>query len=264
MTHLISLLISPLGTSLLLGGLAWWGLRFRWPRLSRWLVTTAVLWLWFWAMPWASVALRFQLEQQHPSRGLQDLPAAEAIVVLGGALDPPRIGRPEMDFGSAADRLWYAARLYHAGKAPLIVLSGGGDPAVSLMSEAQAMRTVLTTLGVPAAAMLLDAESANTRQNAANTAVLLRQRGRNHILLVTSALHMERARQHFAAQGLKVEVAPTDFEATPEPLKLVHLLPDAEALTGSAGAFKELAGQWVNRLIGDVLARPVQAVPTSS
>lgn len=249
MMPFVSLLMSPMGTSMLLGSLAWWGARFRWLRLSRWLGTTAVLWLWLWSTPWASLGLRYQLEQQHPSRGLQNVPTADAIVVLGGVLAPPQLGQPDINLGGAADRLWYAARLYHAGKAPLMVLSGGSDPAVSLMPEAEAMRVVLMTLGIPSAAMLLEVESANTRQNAANTAALLRQRGPNHVLLVTSALHMERARQHFVAQGLKVAVAPTDFEATPVPLKLVHLLPDSEALTGSERAFKELAGQLLNRLL---------------
>jgi uncharacterized SAM-binding protein YcdF (DUF218 family) len=104
------------------------------------------------------------------------------------------------------------------------------------------MRTVLQDFGVPPSATLLEEASRNTRENATMTAALLRQRGIDRILLVTSALHMERARRHFVAEGLSVEPAPTDFEAVPEVEGVLRFLPDAESLLGSARAFKELVG----------------------
>jgi uncharacterized SAM-binding protein YcdF (DUF218 family) len=105
------------------------------------------------------------------------------------------------------------------------------------------MRTVLQDFGVPPSATLLEDASRNTCEDAVMTATLLRQRGIDKILLVTSALHMERARRHFVAEGLAVEPAPTDFEAVPEVEGVLRFLPDAESLLGSARAFKELVGQ---------------------
>lgn len=242
----VTLLISPLGTTLLLGGLALLAALRRQSRWSLGLGLAALVWLWLWSMPVASLWLRAQIEQQHPARSVQELPMAQAIVVLGGGVSPPQPERREANLGSAADRLWFAARLYHAGKAPLLVLSGG-RPLMSLISEAEAMRSVMQDFGVPTAATLLESASRNTRENAALTAALLRQRGIDHILLVTSALHMERARRHFVAEGLRVVPAPTDFEAVPEVEGVLRFLPDAEVLFGSARAFKEIVGTWSMR-----------------
>jgi len=50
-------------------------------------------------------------------------PQADAIVLLGGGLSgarPPE--RPGFDLGSAADRVWYAAALFKAGKASWVLV----------------------------------------------------------------------------------------------------------------------------------------------
>jgi uncharacterized SAM-binding protein YcdF (DUF218 family) len=51
--------------------------------------------------------------------------------------------------------------------------------------------------------MLLETRSRNTRENARYSAQLLDARKMHHILLVTSALHMERAMGEFSAQGCR-------------------------------------------------------------
>ena len=166
-------------------------------------------------------------------------------MVLGGSVNPPETPGGVVDLGSGADRVWQAARLYKAGKAPLIVLSGGSDPDYSVMTEAEAMQIFLRDLGVPDSAMLLETESRNTQQNAENSARLLHGRGLHRILLVTSALHMERALGQFERQDLEVIPAVTDREAGSPPPRPWRYLPDAEALSASARALKELVGQWV-------------------
>jgi uncharacterized SAM-binding protein YcdF (DUF218 family) len=199
-------------------------------------------------MPVMSHWLTNQIENQFPQVPIASVAPAQAMVVLGGAVSPPMIGHTEIDLKSAADRVWYAARLFHAGKAPLVLLSGGGDLERQAFSEARAMAAFLQDLGVPAQAIVMEETSRNTRQNAAFSAALLKARGIEHILLVTSALHMPRALALFNAQGLQVTPAPTDFEASQEPPPgLLAWLPDAGALNGSALAMKELVGLWVER-----------------
>ena len=167
-------------------------------------------------------------------------------MVLGGAVSPPSGSLTEVHLTSVADRVWFAARLFHAGKAPLLLLSGGSDPQRHAYSEARAMATFLSDLGVPEQAMLFEETSRNTRQNAVFSATLLRARGIDRILLVTSALHMPRAVALFTAQGLQVIPAPTDFEASqPPPPGVLAWLPDALALDASGRAMKELVGKWV-------------------
>lgn len=106
------------------------------------------------------------------------------------------------------------------------------------------MAVFLQDLGVPSQAIALEELSRNTRENAAFTAGLLRARGIDHVLLVTSALHMSRALALFAAQGLQVMPAPADFETHAQvPSHAGVVTPDAGALDASARAFKELLGK---------------------
>jgi len=240
-------LISPLGTALALGVLAVLLGAFGKRRAALRLGSLALAWLWLWSLPVASMWLRGQVEEDFPPMPLQTLPSAPAIVVLGGAIDPPRRPGDLPDLEAAADRVWHAARLYHAGKAPLLVLSGGSDRSVSATSEAEAMRVLLRDLGVPDEAMLLESESRNTRENARFTAEKLRERGIDRVLLVTSALHMHRALRHFDAESLQVIPAATDHEARQVP-PWQRWLPDTGALDGSGRAMKEIVGRFANDL----------------
>jgi uncharacterized SAM-binding protein YcdF (DUF218 family) len=238
--------ISPLGTALALGVLALLlarsgrrGLR----RAGYAAGAFAVAWLWFWSMPIASGWIRGPLEDAAGARAIDGLPTAPAMVVLGGAVEGARAPwRLYPDLRSSSDRLWHAVRLYRAGKAPLLVLSGGtvnpGEPA-----EADAMREFLVDMGVPASAMLLERQSRTTTENAADTARLLQPRGIRKILLVTSALHMRRARGLFERAGFEVVPAPTDYEVVQRPFRLLDVMPDTEALDGSGRAIKEIVGR---------------------
>ena len=238
-------LLSPLGAALCLAALA---LLLAWRRRLRGsmaLALLALVWLWLWSTPVLSLWLRSTVEDEFAQAPMATLPQAQALVVLGGALAPPSGKSTEIDLLAAVDRVWYAARLFHAGKAPLLLLSGGSDPRAAY-SEARAMAVLLQDLGVPAQALLLEEMSRNTRENATFSAALLKARGTQHILLVTSALHMPRALALFAAQGLQVVPAPTDFEGSQLPPPGIQAwLPDALALDGSGRAMKELVGKWV-------------------
>lgn len=245
-SQLVTALVSPLGTALLLWTLCLL-LISRHRRLGLALGMLGLAWLLLWSTPLASDALRGAIERQAGPRLLTEAPVNAVAVVLGGGISGPRQPeRPDPDLGASADRVWHAARLYHAGKARHLLLSGGtvrtGDG-----SEAEAMRQFLLDLGVPGSAIWLEQDSQNTAANAERTADWLRQRGIARITLVTSALHMPRARAAFERTGLQVDPAPTDFEVIPLPLDLQSLLPDAGALNGSARAMKEMVGRWAGR-----------------
>jgi uncharacterized SAM-binding protein YcdF (DUF218 family) len=103
----------------------------------------------------------------------------EAIVVLGGGVRPavPPL-QPDPDLGSAADRVWLAARLYRQGLAPKIIVSGGNILAqyggVPASSEAAGMIRFLTDLGVPESAIVSEAQSINTLDNIQRVRALCR------------------------------------------------------------------------------------------
>lgn len=239
-------LISPLGSALFGGLLALiLGLTGR-QRLAMGLGVLSLAWLWVWSLPVASHAVRGYLEDQHPAMNASAMPEAGAIVVLGGGTSPLSYGEPYPNLGAASDREWHGARLYQAGKAPLLVLTGGHDPQYRATSSAETMRRFMSALGVPDSAMLLEERSRNTTQNAEFTANVLAGQGISRILLVTSALHMPRSKALFEAQGLEVIPAATDHEVRPLPAWR-NWLPDTNALDGSSRAIKEVVGRLVGR-----------------
>lgn len=140
----------------------------------------------------------------------------EAIVVLGGGIMPavpPELPFP--DLNESADRIWYAARLYHQGVAPRIIVSGGGFLArtnEAATTEAVAMRLFLVDLGVPPEAIVSEGRSINTIENLREVRRLV---GEGRVALVTSAFHMPRALRIAAREKLAVSAFPTDFRALP-------------------------------------------------
>ncbi len=85
-----------------------------------------------------------------------------------------------------------AVRLYQDDWSRAIIFSGAAlDP--NGPSNARAMATRARSQGVPAATITLDEASTNTRENAADVAAIVRQRGYHSLILVTSPYHQRRA-----------------------------------------------------------------------
>ena len=249
LAKLVAWMVSPLGTALLLVGLAallaWWPRR---RRAAAGLAAAGTVWLLLWSSAPVSDALRGWIEDQAGPRTVAEVPLTEFAVVLGGSLSTPRPPRrPDPDLGMSSDRIWHAARLYHAGRVRRLLLCGGSATPGARSAESDSMRRLLLDLGVPDSAMLLERTSTTTATNAEHAAVMLRALKVDTVVLVTSALHMPRARANFERVGLVVHPAPTDFEVVDEPLDLDRLLPQARSLDGSARAFKELLGRAVGR-----------------
>jgi len=215
-------------------------------RLGSVVLAFALLWLVVFSTPVVSHKLRATLEVQFPPLEVGALSQAQAIVVLGGVMRAPEAAGHMPDLGPASDRVWHAARLFHADRAPIVLLSGGANLNVSIHSEAESMRTFMSALGVPTDAMVLEGLSRNTRQNAKFTADILRPMGINKIILVTSALHTRRAVALFEKQGFTVIPAATDHEARTR-FDWTDFLPEASALDGSARAIKEMVGRLAGR-----------------
>lgn len=239
-------LISPLGSALFGSTLALILGLFGRRRLAFTLCVLSVIWLGFWSLPISSYWVRGYLENQYPPVNVEAMPTVGAIVILGGGVSPLNYGERYPNLGAASDREWHAARLFHAGKAPLIILSGGHDPNYSATPSAEAMRRVLVALDVPNEDLLLEESSRNTSQNAQYTASILGDRGIDRVLLVTSALHMPRSVPLFEQEGLEVVPAATDHEVRPLPAWRLWL-PDTNALDGSSRAIKEVVGRLVGR-----------------
>ena len=247
-SKLLTLVIYPLTLCLLLVPLGLL-LRRRWPRLGMVFCVVGLGWLLLWSLPVPSSLFAASLENQNPQLAPADLPVVDAIVVLGGGIREDALG---VNLNLAADRVWFGAKLFHAGRAPLVILSGGSSEELgTIWPEARAMAAFITDLGVPESALMLESESRTTRENAIDTQRLLQARGLHRILLVTSAQHMPRALATFRKLGIDAIAAPTDFESSPPTGSwLLYWMPDSAALERSSRALKEYVGLWIYRLRG--------------
>ena len=165
----------------------------------------AAAWAWLCAAPAFAMWLQQGLQGQYPPRLAASYPTAQAIVVLSGS-DFPRSSRRRRADAAAAPitRVGFGLRLYQAGDAPVILLSGGEGGALR-------MARVLRRQGVPASALRTEIRSDSTHQNALYSAMMLKRENRQRILLVTSAMDMPRAIASFRRQGLTVVPAPVPY-----------------------------------------------------
>jgi uncharacterized SAM-binding protein YcdF (DUF218 family) len=196
----------------------------------------AVAFLWVASSPvFANWAIG-RLEATYPPvAAMEDVPKADAIILLGG---------------KSPARILTAGVLYRAQKADLIVITGGNLPwSARLVPEAEEMAELLVGLGVPRQALVLDAASRNTRENALNTAAIFRSHGLTSGLLVTSGAHMPRALAVFRQAGLQATPVATDLRAERYE-GFLDLLPDAMALEKTTTAVKEWIGLAAYRVRG--------------
>ncbi|NQX88869.1 MAG: YdcF family protein [Halioglobus sp.] len=246
--QLLALLVYPLNLSLLLAviGLLIWSLG--WVRSGFYTVVVAVLWLYICSTANFSYFLMGKLEDNFPPQSMTEIEEVDAIVLLGGALrgDTKMGNMPDMN--QYADRLVHAVALYKQGKAKHVVLAGGSAP--GSRSEAELMQDVLTVMGVPEDAFILEDQSRNTHDNAVNSAQLLADRGMHRILLVSSAFHMPRAYALFKKQGLEVIAAPTDYQQVKLTSTLPSGIPGVKNLVRTTEALHEIVGYQVYRLRG--------------
>jgi uncharacterized SAM-binding protein YcdF (DUF218 family) len=237
----------------LLAGLLAWLLGFtRLRRTARTLALLALVVLYVTSTPAFANWLASRLEWSVPSVPIEAAPTADVAVLLGGVLRQPLPPRTEADFSDAVDRVLTAARLYREGKVATILVSAGNIPWLAAVApEADLIADFLVELGVPREAIVVETESRNTRENAVNSAAIMAARGWTTGLLVTSALHMPRAAETFAAAGLDLRPVPTDFRTRmPVVDSALDFLPDAGALALTTEAVKEFIGRLVYRLRG--------------
>ena len=250
LSKLVPIVLYPLGLAIVLALFALIFGRFR--RLSRAALLLAIVLLWLASMPVTANLLALRWEAAYPPVAAANLPEADAIVVLGGFVGQPLPPQIVPDLSGGVDRLFEAARLFHAGKAAHVVVSAGNLPWHEIVApEAHWIGGFLGELGVPAAAVVLESKSRNTRENADFTAPILHDRGWRSVLLVTSADHMRRAMATFRKAGIEATAAPADFQGhTPLFDSLLDFLPSADALAETSNVLKEMIGLVYYRLRG--------------
>ncbi len=247
------LFIHPLGFAWLVIGL--WLIRRLWKRelRSAWLPGIAWLGLTFFTCTPLTSLLLLSLEDQYPSVKIEDAPTADAIICLGGGAAPSLHEPAQVNFNNSVDRMTSALGLLAVGKAPILIITGGGyeqegvmhseaDAAVAYLKETLKLPQNIESLGV-----CLD-----THDEALKISAMAKERGWKRVLLVTSAAHMPRSVAVFAKAGVKVDPIPCDYLSSFKNIgdrKWIHL-PSLSSNQGIAAWIHEVLGLVVYRLRG--------------
>lgn len=241
---LIASLVLPIGLAVVLLLLAAVAVLRGRTRLGAGMVVLVAVALWLVSTQRVAGALMERVEDRYPPVPVGRSPTADAILVLSGGVRPARAPGLRADAGPSAERVIHAARLYRAGKAPVVIASGGRhDRRPGVAPDAEAMADLLVELGVPRDAILLEARSRTTHENCALTKPILDQHHIHSVLLVTSAIHMRRALATCRSAGIDAAPSPTDFEAPSRPTGgIMSWRPDSGALDRSSRTIWEILG----------------------
>ena len=140
-----------------------------------------------------------------PLRVIDTPQVSDAVVVFAGG-----VGESGRAGGGAQERIGMAVSLYNAGMAPRLIISSGY---VFALREAEVMKAVAISEGVPPEAIVLEERAANTYENVVFTNAILAAHNWKRIALVSSPYHMRRALLTWKKVAPEVEVI-----ATPPPM----------------------------------------------
>jgi uncharacterized SAM-binding protein YcdF (DUF218 family) len=211
-------------------------------RIGKFMRHGSVVLLYFLSSGAGAWLLAHPLESLEPVLDAKAAAQAQAIVVLtaGRIKHSPEYGGRATPDHIALKRMAYGAHLARATGLPLLVTGGLLSDAPDDEPLALGMQRVFENdFGIPV--RWLENASRNTAENARFSATMLRRDGVRHIILVTDALHMRRARAAFEREGLAVTPGPT-FNATPDRIDWRLLLPTMDNLGRSHYALYEWLG----------------------
>jgi uncharacterized SAM-binding protein YcdF (DUF218 family) len=251
--HLLLSLIEPIGfiwlCLLVLTATLWW------KRQRRFALATGFLAVFVTVIGSTSLPGRIllgSLERPYAGIQLDALPAADAIVLLGGGAAASRYEANGVHVTPSGDRIVMAHALFRMGKAPVMLLGGSESKLDGVVHfESEIVRELLVTWGVPKEAMIPLASNADTHDEALKVRALAAEHGWRRFLLVTSANHLRRASATFRAQGLEVIPVPCNFLTTISTAPAPR--PPGFAVPGNDGFVK--MATWMHEEIGYFIYR---------
>lgn len=217
------------------------------------LIWAGIVLLWLSSTPFVSHLMIRVVEGETVRDSAIDALPADAIVVLSwGRIVAP--GHAAISEWGDADRFFGGVELFKAGKAPLLVFTGGRLPwePKTARLEGEILSDYAKLLGIPAECVVTTSAVMNTAEEAGAVAALLANRPMKsasrhtaaRVLLVTSAFHMTRSQQLFERAGLKVVPFPVDFQVSVGgALSVIDFLPNARALSQTEMAWREMYGR---------------------
>jgi uncharacterized SAM-binding protein YcdF (DUF218 family) len=183
------------------------------------------------------------IEGTAPRQTPNNVSNAEAIVVLSGMINQVKSTNGVYPEWGDPDRFFAGLDLFKSGKAPKIIFTRGKMPwDKSKITEGDILKKFALGYGVPDSAILLTDNVENTADEAKAVEKLLGKW--RHIILVTSAFHMPRAKQNFESQDFIVQPFRVDYKVDQlNGLTFMDFLPDADSFRLLNTGYRELIGR---------------------
>ncbi len=248
MSKLLPILVMPLTTSLALL-IACYLLRRTHKTISQLAGSVGFVCLLLFSTPIVSDRLVISLESQYVYAESQDSPPFDIVILLSGGINAKGLHRPSTQLGPGADRLRMAHRIYMNNKTDLIWLAGEYPTEPKGKDSPPHSVDLLESWGIPKNAILGEAKSRNTFENAREFSKTAVRNGWDSFALITSASHMPRAMQQFRSHGLEPIPIPSDHWIKEYDYSILKFIPQAEALNNSSKAIREYLGILVYALV---------------
>jgi uncharacterized SAM-binding protein YcdF (DUF218 family) len=173
-------------------------------------------------------------------------------IVLGGGMMRAGYGYRT---GETADRFIQPLLLYKQGKIKRILITGGNvnikGLKIDATQESKKVKEVLISMGVDEIDIYLEEKARNTHENAVNTKKMLQPYFGEKMLLVTSAMHMPRAKACYEKEGFKIDVYPADIKKKDTYTGILDkIIPEERNLTKIAELIREVAGFVIYKIVG--------------
>ena len=155
---IVGYIVSPTGFSIVLVAAAVLARVLGRRRLAGWAIVLALANFWIWSTPWMTQRMGAALESEFLVDGrvpsVESLPQSDVIKLHGGGMGSNTNASPYAEMWTSADRVWHAARIWKAGKAPRIFVTCDSDI------------ELLTDLGVPRSVIDNASTARNTEEEA--------------------------------------------------------------------------------------------------
>ena len=189
-----------------------------------------------------------------PSIKISSVKKHDIGIVLGGMAEFDRNSN-RLSLRRGGDRIWQGLNLYYEQKINQVLISGdNGYITDKGLHEADQFKKNLLLFKFPKKDLIIETNSRNTYENAVETFKVLQK---NKLLdrktiLITSGLHMRRARATFLKAGINCTVFSTDnYTQTPRSYTIGQfLIPSVDNFNLWHSLLKEIVGYFFYYLMG--------------
>jgi uncharacterized SAM-binding protein YcdF (DUF218 family) len=218
---------------------------------SRWIVGVTLFMLYLVSNP---IVVNYLLKWWEPINYEVKSNYEVGAVLTGGMVKRYDYASKHVWHGKSGDRAVQAFELYKKGKIKKIIISGGESSIFGgkrKTAENDGIRQYLIDSGVRAEDIIQESQSRNTRDNAVNTAKILREQFKtNKCILITSSFHTPRAIGCFKKAGVEVVPFPAQYMQDKHDFWIDKFFPSEEALGVFYFVWHEMVGVVIYKIIG--------------